>query len=81
MEALLRRAELDRADRMKRWIDQRTWGRVQDIHVEVCDGRMIITGRARTHYARQLVLAAAMESLGQDHHCVEIEVCVEVSRQ
>ena len=81
MEALFRRAELDRADHMKRWIDQRTWGRVHDINIEMCDGRMIITGRARTHYARQLVLAAAMEALGEDHHRMEVEVRVEVCRQ
>jgi CheY-like chemotaxis protein len=44
-------------------IAMRTGGRVYDLRVETVDGRVIVRGRADSHYVKQLALAAVMEAL------------------
>jgi len=43
-------------------IAQRTWGRVQDLHVEINpDGHVAVHGRVPTYYVKQLVVHAVRE--------------------
>jgi len=45
-----------------RHIAQRTWGRVQELHVEITkDGHVAVRGRAPTYYVKQLALMAVRE--------------------
>ena len=45
----------------KRRITARTRGRVFDTNVELIDGRLVVRGRARSYYGKQLAAAAALE--------------------
>ena len=44
-------------------IEARTRGQVRELRVLVADEQIVIEGRARTHYAKQLAQHGAMESL------------------
>ena len=60
----------------------RTHGHVVDIEVELIDGRLIVHGRSRSYYGKQLACAAAlelMETLAPD--CAQqVELDIEVRR-
>ncbi len=43
-------------------IARRTGGRVRDLRVEVCDGRVTVRGRSDSHHVKQLVLAAVLDA-------------------
>jgi hypothetical protein len=45
-------------------IQERTHGRVGDLHVEARDGRVVVRGRTRTYYLKQFAQVAALEVLG-----------------
>ena len=68
------RSLIERNARLERWISQRTWGRVHNLQVEVVNDRVLIRGRTRSHYHRQLALAAAMEATNPERPDVRIEV-------
>jgi hypothetical protein len=57
-----------------RWIMQRTGSRVHDLRVETDQGKVMVYGRAGSHYIRQLALAAAMEACDPDRVEVHINV-------
>ena len=56
--------DLDLAQLITRQIDQRTWGRVHRLQAEFTGDRLVIHGRARSHYVKQLALKAALDVLG-----------------
>ena len=56
--------DLDLAQLITRQIDQRTWGRVHRLQAEFTGDRLVIHGRARSHYVKQLALKAALDALG-----------------
>jgi DNA-binding response OmpR family regulator len=58
-------------------IARRTGGRVWDLRVEACDGRVIVRGRSDSHHVKQLALAAvqeAFESAESQPETVELEI-------
>lgn len=64
----------------KRRITARTHGRVFDTEVELIDGRLIVRGRSRSYYGKQLACAAAvelMESL-DSAPIMQVELDIEV---
>ena len=44
-------------------IQARTHGQVRELRVRMADEQIVIEGRARTHYAKQLAQHGAMDSL------------------
>jgi carbon storage regulator len=47
---------------LARSITRRTGGRIESLHVETTEGRVVIHGRTRTYHALQLAHAAVMEA-------------------
>ena len=56
----------DLARRIEGDIDQRANGRIQDLHVVLSDNRIILQGRTKTHYAKQLAQEAALNLTSVD---------------
>lgn len=46
--------------RLERLVHGRTGSRIRDLHVEVLDDEVVLTGRASTYYAKQLATHAAL---------------------
>ena len=46
-------------------ITQRAGGRIRSLQVDRVDGRIVVSGRTSTYYARQLACAATVELLGR----------------
>ena len=42
-------------------IERRAGGRIRDLHVSSRGGRIVLRGRSRTHYAKQLALQAVLD--------------------
>jgi DNA-binding response OmpR family regulator len=57
----LRFTMAEQTGRLECSIASRTGGRVQNLCVEVVDGRVIVHGRAHSHHVKQLALAAVLE--------------------
>ena len=60
------RREPDRADDVLAGvilgqIERRAGGRIRDLHVSSCGGRIVLRGRSRTHYAKQLAQQAVLD--------------------
>jgi hypothetical protein len=74
--------ERDLAGERVRWIErhisERTWGRVDQLAVEVIDGQVRVRGRTRTYYLKQLAIQACLEVLGTPSP-VGLEVDIEVT--
>lgn len=82
-------------DRLQRWIDQRTGGRVYRLRVETAGQRVIVHGYTGSYYVRQLALAAVLDALesqgpilsGSDEPSVptlkaeQVELRIKVSRE
>ena len=51
----------DLASTMTARIQARTHGQVRELIVEVADEQVVIRGRARTHYAKQLAVQGVMD--------------------
>jgi hypothetical protein len=51
--------ELEEA--VERQINQRTWGRIHQLHVELTGGRVIVHGYSPTYYVKQLALSAVQD--------------------
>lgn len=49
--------------RVHRRIQERTAGQVRQLHVMVADGRVVVAGRTRSFYLKQLVVVAALDAL------------------
>jgi hypothetical protein len=60
----MRTHDLDRAQLIQNQIDQRTWGRVYRLQVELAGDQLVIHGSVRSHYVKQLALKAALDVLG-----------------
>jgi hypothetical protein len=61
-------------------IARRTGGRIRDLRVEVCAGRIIVCGCAESYHVRQLVVAAVHDAIEASKSKslrieAEIEVC------
>jgi hypothetical protein len=46
--------------RLERLVHGRTGSRIRDLHVEVLDEEVVLTGRASSYYAKQLATHAAL---------------------
>ncbi len=77
-----RRADHEWQRAIHRKIVERTHGRVSDIEVELDDGRLIVRGRSKTYYGKQLACAAALEILDtlEPERARQVELDVEVAR-
>jgi hypothetical protein len=49
------------AQRLEGYIEQRSCGRIRDLHVVCNDGVIILQGRTRTYHAKQLAQEAALD--------------------
>lgn len=49
--------------RIERIVRCRTGGRIRDLHVDVSDDYVVISGIATTYYAKQLVTHAALDEI------------------
>lgn len=73
----LHRATLQAA--LTRHVQERTWGHIQQLDVEVGRNCVILRGRTGRYYTTQLAVAAAREVLGADNEMaldLQIEVGV-----
>jgi len=52
-------------EQITRLVQSRTGGRIQDLHVEVIDRDVVISGRTSTYYVKQLATHAALDLAGQ----------------
>jgi hypothetical protein len=62
------------AQRVCRHVQEGTHGRIRDLSVSEDQGRVIVAGRAPSHYLRQLALRAILELPSVDRVCVRIQV-------
>jgi hypothetical protein len=67
-------AELAQA--IERQIEQRTWGRIHRLQVELIDDRVVVHGYTQTHYVKQLALEGVRDVIGSSAH-VELDVYVD----
>jgi CheY-like chemotaxis protein len=66
--------------RLECLIARRTGGRIQNLHVETDNGRVIVHGCSDSYYVRQLVLAAVLEAFqASESKPGNIELEIEVS--
>jgi hypothetical protein len=68
----------DLSQNVARLINERTWGRIGRLGVEVSDGRLVVHGCARSYYLKQLAIQACLEALGPAAPA-PLEVDIEVS--
>lgn len=69
----------DHNGRLECAIVRRTGGRVRDLHVEVCEGRVIVRGCTESHHVKQLALAAVIEALeASESQSLRVESEIEV---
>ncbi len=61
-------------------ITRRTEGQIGSLHVEATDERVVVHGRARSYYARQLALAAVTETLQatRSSHTLDVDYRIEM---
>jgi osmotically-inducible protein OsmY len=62
------------ADRLASRIELHSHGRVSQVCVEWSESEVVLRGRARTQYAKQLALNGVLELLGDQHVVNAIEV-------
>ena len=60
---------------IERFVRSRTSGMIRGLQVEVLDGHVVISGRASTYYAKQLVTHAAFDVAKGCTLTNDIEVC------
>ncbi len=65
---------------IRRRIAERTHGHVVGLEVEVADGRLIVHGRTRSYYGKQLACAAALELIEalDPQYATHIELDIQV---
>ena len=61
-------------DRLESRVQSRLHGRVRHLRLIVCESSLILTGQARTYYAKQLAQHAVMEATTLPIRANEIEV-------
>jgi hypothetical protein len=62
------------AEQIEANVRRRAWGRVCDFHVVMRDRGIVLRGRTRTYYGKQLVQEAAAEAAGLPILANEVEV-------
>jgi hypothetical protein len=62
-------------DVIEQYVQSRTRGMVRGLHVELVDGKVVMSGRASTYYAKQLATHAAMAAIEDVSLTNDIEVC------
>jgi hypothetical protein len=60
---------------IERAIRLRTSGQIRDLHVDVLDGELILTGRTTTYYTKQLATHAVLDLVDDLDLSNDIEVC------
>ena len=69
----------EQAGRLECSIARRTGGRVQDLRVEIVDGRVIVRGHSDSHHVKQLALAAVLEAFeASESQSERVELAIEV---
>ncbi|HLN27422.1 MAG TPA: hypothetical protein VK395_06735 [Gemmataceae bacterium] len=63
------------ATELETHIQCRLGGRIRDFQMVVVNGELILRGRTRTYYAKQLAQQAVMEATALPIRANEIEVC------
>jgi hypothetical protein len=53
----------DVAERIEQFVHNRTGGMIRDLHVDVVDGEVLLTGHTTTYYNKQLATHAAFAVL------------------
>ena len=74
-EAFLPRGA-DLVQTIERRINERTWGQVRHLDVEVQPGQVVVHGQSPTYYVLQLALAAVREVVESAPVRVDIQVGV-----
>lgn len=70
----------EQSGRLECSIARRTGGRVQNLHVETVDGRVVVHGRSDSHHVKQLALAAVLEAFEASQTQAErVELDIEVA--
>ena len=64
----------DLAEAIESRIHSRTHGRVRDLRVELADRSVVIRGRAKSYYTKQLALHGALDAVDQGMVINEIVV-------
>jgi hypothetical protein len=67
----------DLAGILQQQINERTWGRIRQLHVEASSDRVVIQGATSSYYLKQLALLAVQEAMGSAARvpvALEIEV-------
>jgi hypothetical protein len=62
-------------ERIEGVVRSRTGGMIRNLHVEVSDGEVILSGRTSTYYAKQLATHAAFDAVEDLTLVNDIEVC------
>lgn len=61
LEATTDGLDSELAQRLEGYIEQRSCGRIRDLHVVCTDRVIILQGRSRTYHAKQLAQEAALD--------------------
>ena len=80
MTPTIRSRGADLKENIERQIVHRTWGRIQRLHVETRDDRVVVHGWTSSYYIKQLALEGALEALGSDEPA-EVELDIHVGRE
>lgn len=67
----------DLTETIERNIVQRTWGRIHQLSVQLCDDRILVRGRTPSYYVKQLAIQGALEALDDDAPHLDINIDVE----
>ncbi|HUG89547.1 MAG TPA: BON domain-containing protein [Planctomycetaceae bacterium] len=65
----------DTLDAIARAIRLRTSGQIRDLHVDVLDGEVVLSGRTSTYYTKQLATHAVLDLVDDLALSNDIEVC------
>jgi hypothetical protein len=64
---------------IERQIVQRTWGRIQELDVEVTDNQVIVRGRVPSYYLEQLALRGVLDVI-EPAGAMRIELNIQVGQ-
>ncbi len=62
-------------EKIEQHVQCKTNGMIRELRVEFVEGEVIVTGRTRTYYAKQLATHAILSALQDAIVANEIEVC------
>jgi hypothetical protein len=65
----------DTVEAVERAIRLRTSGQIRELHVDISDGEVVLTGRTSTYYTKQLATHAVLDLVDDLGLSNEIEVC------